>query len=147
MKSLSLQDEFPRKAELRKLQTQYPVPVLPVGIVDLNSMAGGTATQQARSVVNEFNKFLAADDAAGLASCFLAEQAWWKDLLALTYHLRTFATPDVIVAALLETKKLRGISGGIQLEGAAQFIPASPVLVSSLIFIPTGKSHLKIDSK
>jgi hypothetical protein len=84
--------------------------------------------------VNEFNEFLAADDAAGLASCFFSEQAWWKDILALTYHLRTFATPGVIVAALLETKELRGVSGGIQLEGAAQFIPASPILVSSSLF-------------
>ncbi|TVY75931.1 putative indole-3-pyruvate monooxygenase [Lachnellula suecica] len=91
-------------------------------------MAGDAATKAALAVVNEFNAFLAADDAAGLASCFFADQAWWKDQLALTYHLRTFATPNVIAAALLETKQLRGLSGCIKLEGPAQFLPASPVL-------------------
>ena len=52
------------------------------------------------------------------------------EMLALTYHLRTFKTPGVIAASLLETNRLRTIKGNIQVDGGAMFIPATPVLVS-----------------
>lgn len=65
-----------------------------------------------------------------LEACFYADQAFWKDQLALTYHLRTFKTPGVIAASLLETEKPRSISKGIAVDGVALFLPATPVLVS-----------------
>ncbi|KAL1629247.1 hypothetical protein SLS56_005470 [Neofusicoccum ribis] len=124
---LSLHDEYPQAADLRKMMDQQPVPVVAPGTVDAASMAGEEPTKQAQAVLDAFNAALAADDAEALESCFFASQAYWKDALALTYHLRTFKDPGVIAASFLETKKLRGITDGIKLE-AARFIPATPVL-------------------
>lgn len=92
-------------------------------------MSSEEATKQARTVLSAFNNALSSNDAKKLASCFFAGQAFWRDMLALTSHLRTFTTPSVISAALLETKGLRGVVGDVALEVAAIFIPASPVLV------------------
>lgn len=108
---------------------QNPVPIIDSRTVDPASLAGEGTTKQALAVLSKLNASLAANDAKALETCFFPSQAYWKDVLALTYHLRTFTTPDVIAAALLETKKLRGITGDIKLE-AARFIPATPTLVS-----------------
>lgn len=86
-------------------------------------------------MLSELNAALAAEDAEKLKTCFFPEQAYWRDQLALTYHLRTFATPAVVAASLLETKKLRELTEGIKLEGVPQFIPATPVLVRSRYLI------------
>ncbi|KAL0261574.1 hypothetical protein SLS55_003004 [Diplodia seriata] len=88
-------------------------------------------TRQALAVLEPFNNALLANDAEGLKECFYADQAYWKDQLALTYHLRTFTGSDTIVASLLETKALRQITAGIKLE-TAKFIPATPTLVRDL---------------
>lgn len=99
---------------------------------------GGASEEQALKaaalgVLDDFNAALAAEDLGKLRACFLPEQAYWRDQLALTYHLRTFATPAVVAAAFLETKKLRALTESIKLEGAPQFVPVSPVLVSGRI--------------
>jgi hypothetical protein len=78
-----------------------------------------------------------------LESCFYADQAFWKDQLALTYHLRTFKTPGVISASLLETKKLRSLSKGIAVDGAALFLPATPGLVSECRMAAQQNTHLQ----
>lgn len=108
---------------------QNPLPVIAPGTVDSGSLAGDDPTKQALSVLYKFNNALAADDPGALKSLFYASQAFWKDALALTYHLRTFSKPASISANLLETKKLRGLTKGIRLDGAARFIPAAPTLV------------------
>ncbi|KAF6825245.1 flavin-containing monooxygenase [Colletotrichum plurivorum] len=92
------------------------------------SMSGDEPTEQARMALYALNNALAAKDYDGLKACFFESQAFWRDQLALTYHLRTFSTPATIAAALLETKELRGIIGSINLSGSAQFIPATPSL-------------------
>ncbi|KAL1630648.1 hypothetical protein SLS54_000519 [Diplodia seriata] len=94
-------------------------------------LPGEEPTRQALAVLEPFNNALLANDAEGLKECFYADQAYWKDQLALTYHLRTFTGSDTIVASLLETKALRQITAGIKLE-TAQFIPATPTLVRDL---------------
>ena len=121
--------EYPPKADLRKSMSQNPLPSIAPGIVDPVSMAGDEPSKQACSTLNTLNLALASEDAEALASCFYADQAYWKDLLALTYHTRTFSTSNVIAASLLETKALRGLVGGFEIEGDAVFIPATPVLV------------------
>lgn len=121
--------ETPPAADLRKMMSQHPLPVIPPGTVDPASMGGEEPTKQALTVLKTLNAALAADDVKLLESCFFAEQAYWKDQLALTYHMRTFAGRDVIAASLLETKKLRKVTGELELKGTANFIPVSPVLV------------------
>lgn len=114
------------------MMNEQPVPLLAPGLVDPASMAGKQATIKANALLDRFNVALANRDADKLAGCFYASQAYWKDILALTYHLRTFSTPGVIAAALLKTNKLRQIENGISIDGAAIFLPATPVLVSAM---------------
>ncbi|RTE77631.1 hypothetical protein BHE90_007863 [Fusarium euwallaceae] len=125
--SISRQDENPPAASLRQMMDRQPVPVLDQETVALVSLPDESATEQAFAVLNAFKAAVAAEDANTLQSLFFAEQAYWKDILALTCHLRTFFTPEVIVANFLYTKKLRGVTTEWKLEGAT-FIPATPAL-------------------
>jgi hypothetical protein len=113
------------------MMDQNPLPMLAPGLIDPASITGNAATKQAQSVLSTFNSALAANDCDLLASCFFEGQAYWKDQLALTYHLRTFKSAGVIAASLLETKALRNIKELITVDGAAMFLPATPVLVSA----------------
>ncbi|KAL2018126.1 hypothetical protein VTK56DRAFT_1256 [Thermocarpiscus australiensis] len=120
--------EYPVKGDLRKMMSQNPIPTITPGTVDPASMGDEEPTKQARAVLQTLNVSLATNDAQTLESCFYPGQAYWKDLLALTYYIRTFSTPGVIAASLLETASLRQLTAGFELEGAALFIPATPVL-------------------
>ncbi|KAB8231633.1 uncharacterized protein BDW43DRAFT_320665 [Aspergillus alliaceus] len=124
----SLDDEFPPRADLRQMMAQQPLPTIPSSMIDPTSMASDEATKQARAVLKRLSAALADDDANALQGCFFDNQAYWKDQLALTYHLRTFNTPRIIAASLLETKTLRNVKGEITVEGAAIFLPATPTL-------------------
>lgn len=126
------QEEFPPAAELLKLQEQFPLPTIAPGTVDPAGLSDEEATKQALAALNTFNAALETDNVESLASVFYDDQAFWRDQLALTYHIRTFASPSVVAAALLETKKLRGWAGGFKLVGTAKFITANPNLVSKL---------------
>jgi hypothetical protein len=110
---------------------QQPVPVLDQQTVDLVSLPGESAIEQALTVLDAFKAAVTADDAAALQDLFFHEQAYWKDILALTCHLRTFFTREVIVANFLHTKKLRDVTTEWKLEGA-NFVPATPALVRGL---------------
>lgn len=121
--------EDPGKGDLRKMMSQNPLPTITPGTVDPASMGEGAPTKQALAVLQILNAALVSRDVQTLEGCFYPGQAYWKDLLALTYHTRTFSTPSVIAASLLETASLRKIEGGFELEGDAVFIPATPVLV------------------
>ncbi|ROT37870.1 FAD/NAD(P)-binding domain-containing protein [Sodiomyces alkalinus F11] len=121
------QQEYPRTVNLRKSLDEHPLPVIAPGTVDAASLTGEEPAQRASLVLAQLNAALTAQDAAAVERCFFPEQAYWKDNLALTYHLRTFITPRVVAAGLLETAKLRGVSGHLTLEGAV-FIPATPAL-------------------
>jgi hypothetical protein len=136
--------EFPPRADLRKMMAQQPLPTLAPGLIDSSSMTSDEATSQARAVLDIFNAALAVDDAKTLESCFYADQAFWKDQLSLTYHLRTFKTPGIIAASLLETAKLRGISKGFEIDGSAMLLPVTPTLVS-VTQAPTGFSLQTVD--
>ena len=113
------------------MMDEQPIPSIAPGTLDPDSMAGDEPTKQARSVLNRLSAALAAGNAEMLESCFFPSQAYWKDQLALTYHLRTFSTPRIIAASLLETKALREATGEIAVDGEAQFIPATQTLVSN----------------
>jgi hypothetical protein len=93
-------------------------------------MAGDEATIQARNVLDRLNAAFVNGDASALQDCFYTEQSYWKDQLALTWHLRTVSGAGTIAAGLLETAKLRGVEGkGFEVDGAAVFLPATPALV------------------
>ncbi|KAL3433677.1 hypothetical protein BDV09DRAFT_186420 [Aspergillus tetrazonus] len=96
------------------MMDQHPLPVLTPSPIDPGSIDGEKATSYARGVLDRLNAPLAANDAEALESCFYADQAYWKDQLALTWLLRTFRCPGTIAASFLET--------------AAVFLPATPAL-------------------
>jgi len=122
----SLHDEYPPAADLREMMAQQPLPVIPPGTVHHAFMPDDGPTKQALVVLKKFNAAVVKSDAKELRDCFFPDQAYWKDVLALTYHLRTFTTVEAIVPAFLETKDLRGIDGDIKLV-EAHLVPASLV--------------------
>lgn len=113
--------EYPPRADLRKMMADEPLPAVAPGTIDEASMTGEQPTQEARVVLDRFNAALLSNDGRALAACFFPSQAYWKDNLALTCHLRTLTTPGVIAAGLLVTKELRGIARDLSVEGTAQF--------------------------
>lgn len=124
-----VRDEYPQRADLRRMMNQNPLPTLPLDLIDPSAMVGDEATIQARGVLDTLNNALATGDMKALEGCFYADQAYWKDQLALTWHLRTFSAPRTIAASLLKTANLRNVFGGVEVDGAAVFLPATPVLV------------------
>ncbi len=127
--TISQHPEYPTAVDLRRTLQRRPLPVVAPGTVDPTSISDEASTREARIVLDTLNAALAANDVKAIESCFLESQAYWKDQLALTWHLRTFITPGLVAASLLATKKLRGLDGEIKFEGAHLIAP-TPVLVS-----------------
>lgn len=122
--------EYPARVDLRDIQAKYPLPQ--PGAVDRASMISGRPNEVARATLAALNSGLAARDVTAVGKCFFPGQAFWRDTLALTSHIRTFAGETSVVArSLLETTKLKGLTADFELSGSAQFIPATPGLVSS----------------
>ncbi|CVL02134.1 probable flavoprotein involved in K+ transport [Fusarium mangiferae] len=123
----NVSEPCPPVASLLQLFDERPIPVLPPKIVGKISFEDVDPSDQATAVVKAFHDALRGSDARALQDCFFDDQAYWKDALAFTYHLRTFYTPSVIVANLLETNKMRGLSMRWNMESAV-FVAATPVL-------------------
>jgi hypothetical protein len=104
--------------------------MVPPGNVDPATMAGDMPTTQAKAVLYSLNAALVSNDVEKLASCFYEEQAFWRDIVSLTSHLRTFVMPNIVAAALLHMKSLRGIEGDVEVVRDAKFVVMSPVMVS-----------------
>ncbi|QPC76862.1 hypothetical protein HYE68_007614 [Fusarium pseudograminearum] len=113
--------------DLRTLFDEHPIPVISPKTVSLISFKTHNELEQASIVVDAFNVALANNDAIALQTCFFPAQGYWKDSLALTYHLRTFRGPEVIARSLLKTKEARQCKSAWKLQGAV-FVPATPVL-------------------
>ncbi|KAK0744847.1 hypothetical protein B0T21DRAFT_447951 [Apiosordaria backusii] len=120
------QDEYPAAADLRQKLLENPLPNVSSEVIEPSSISEADATRIADHVLAALKTSIAKEDRDALSDCFHAEQAYWKDSLALTYHLRTFSSPAVIAANLLETTKLRGAQH-FRIE-SAHFIQASQTL-------------------
>ena len=121
--------EYPPKADLRN-DVSKPLPTINAGTVDPASMTGDATTACVKAVLATFNAAIASNDVEKLASCFYSEQAYWRDTVALTSHLRTFETPRVVAAALLKMIRLQGLVGEFEVAREAHFAVLSPVMVS-----------------
>ncbi|PSR84239.1 hypothetical protein BD289DRAFT_368848, partial [Coniella lustricola] len=103
-----------------------PLPTLPDGLSDPAAIDAAAIVQDA---LNTLSAGLQANDVAQIASSFLTSQAYWRDLLALTWHLRTFNDASTIVPSLLQLQRERGWSGAVTLDHpTAQHITVSPHL-------------------
>ncbi|KAL2878300.1 hypothetical protein SGCOL_006269 [Colletotrichum sp. CLE4] len=146
-------DEYPLKADIRKMMAKTPLPVIAEGTIDRASMDRDTPTKIASGLIERFTSALKASNVAALEDCFFAEQAYWKDQLALTYHLRTIQQAGVIASSLIETNSLRG-SEEIRLEGVASFAPITPSLLgiheqleTEVIIIGGGNSAVTVAAR
>ncbi|KAK8093497.1 hypothetical protein PG997_000182 [Apiospora hydei] len=104
---------------------ENPLPVIAPDICADNPITDDEiATEKARDVLERLNEAVKAKDAGKLEQCFFPQQAYWRDQIALTWHLRTFSNSEAIAASLLETAALRGLEGDdFTIEGQAHFIP------------------------
>lgn len=132
--------EYPPRADLRK-DIYRPLPKIVPGTIDPAAMTSGMSAAYAKAALDALNAALASGDAARLAGCFYPEQAFWRDIVALTSHLRTFIQPRVVAAALLKLKSLREIEGEIELTGDPHFAVMSPVMVSGLVTHTNTHTH------
>lgn len=105
-----------------------PLPIIAPDVVP-HALSANDATVLAAAALDKLNAALASKDVKAVETCFFPSQSYWKENLALTYHLRTFSTAARIANSLVETAGLRQM-GPLRPEGTAQF---NPVLVSSLI--------------
>ncbi|THX94311.1 hypothetical protein D6D08_01703 [Aureobasidium pullulans] len=125
------------KADLKCLMAQYALPSIHSLGPEFQAIDSLEATKTTCAVLKRLNAALETNDTEKLESCFFAEQAFWKDQLALTWHLRTFISRANIAKSLLETKALRKMTGKFEIEGEAEFIhagPNLPILVCELRF-------------
>lgn len=122
--------EYPPRADLRR-DIYRPLPVVAPGTVDADVLSADTIRQKeiAQTVIDRLNAALDNNDALALADCFHEGQAFWRDIVALTCHLRTFSMPKVVAAALLHMKAQRGIEGHLKINGAPHFAVVNPLLV------------------
>jgi hypothetical protein len=120
--------DFPPAANLRAELAKHPLPTIPADI-NVDALSGEQRTSIAEGVLENLNHALSSSNADALARCFFPDQAYWKDVLALTWHLRTFSGARTVAAALAKLTALRKIEGGVKLEGEPMWIRVSPVLV------------------
>lgn len=111
----------------RSAQDFYrPLPKIAPRTVDPAAVTDDEPTTYTQAVLNALNAALASSDAEKVAGCFCSEQAFWRDIVAFTSHLRTFIQPDIVAAPLLQMKSLRGIEGEIKISGHPHFVFMSP---------------------
>ena len=132
---LDASGEYPQRVELRKTLSENPLPSFPPETLE-PSVVGEEITQQALSVIAALNKALVAGDGEALEHCFFPDQSYWRDQVALTYHMRTFRSPRVVATNLLAAQKAREVPEGFTLEGTPLVIPASPTLVGTPLACP-----------
>ncbi|KAK8106988.1 monooxygenase [Apiospora kogelbergensis] len=102
-----------------------PLPVIAPNIFASDPISDEIAMAKARDVLERLNgAMLVTKDANDLEQCFFSEQAYWRDQIALTWHLRTFSNRRVIATSLLEMSSLRVADDGFKIDGHAHFIPA-----------------------
>jgi hypothetical protein len=128
MDSTHANTEYPPRFDLRK-DVSKPMPKIAPGTVDPTSMTSTAPDTQVENVLSEFNEALSGKSVERLTNCFFAGQAYWRDMVALTSHLRTFTEPRCIAAALIHLVSLRGLRAPIKLTGKAKFAMMSPVMV------------------
>ncbi|KAI1357742.1 hypothetical protein F5Y08DRAFT_323485 [Xylaria arbuscula] len=84
---------------------------------------------QTQLVLSSLNSALNSSDVDMLAGLFYPKQAFWRDIAALTSHLRTFSTPRVIAAALMKMKTERQVKDMMEVVGDPQLVVVSPTLI------------------
>lgn len=117
--------EFPHKVDLVK-DLYQPFPI----ISRLPTDASDKASDLVENILVELGCAMEKNDVSQLSSLFFTDQAYWRDTLALTYHLRTFKNRDAIASALLELAPKREVYSIQMIPDSPAFICAGPTLAS-----------------
>lgn len=97
-------EEYPPKVSLNK-DVYRPFPTLP------ENLPASSNIDDPASLVNEaltsLSVALGGGDVGRVRACFLTQQSYWRDILAFTWHLRTFCDRGSIAPALVELASVR----------------------------------------
>jgi hypothetical protein len=116
--------EFPHKVDLvEDLYRPFPI------TSHLPTDASDKASDLIENVLVKLGCAMEKCDVSELSSLFFTDQAYWRDTLALTYHLRTFKNRDAIASALLELAPKREVCRIQVLPDSPAFICVGPTLV------------------
>lgn len=134
--------DYPPAVSLAK-DVYRPFPTLPTNLApssDLNAPALITTALQS------LTDALTSKDISQIKSCFHPTQAYWRDLLALTWHLRTFNDAPSIAPALLHLTQQRAWRGSFTVNPQSiKEVTVSPALrwVDGLFAFETGSPAAK----
>lgn len=106
-------EEYPPSVSLAR-DVYRPFPTLPANLpteVDAPGLVAGALHSLASA--------LEANDVGAVKACFLTSQAYWRDLLAFTWHIRTLNNASAIAPALLHLKGQRSWAGGFALDASS----------------------------
>lgn len=120
----------PLQGDLRRLMKQYNLSVVERASACFGPVARSQATREASDVISDLVEAMYLEDAVAIENCFFAGQAFWKDQLAFTWHLRTFITPKHIARALFETQQQRCLTTLFYPLGNADLVQIGTKLVS-----------------
>ncbi|KAJ5632118.1 hypothetical protein N7490_008457 [Penicillium lividum] len=116
-------EEYPALASLQR-DVYRPLP-LNTKLPESADNGPGLVNKALRSLAESLEE----NDISKVKSCFFSSQSYWRDILAFTYHFRTFNDGAKIAPTFLELKEERGMVGGFNLlPGSVQFVQATPTL-------------------
>ncbi|KAJ5730941.1 uncharacterized protein N7483_005449 [Penicillium malachiteum] len=104
-------ERYPPLASLQK-DIYRPLPSFPSGLPELSE---SEYRELVSTALQSLSQALESGDVLSVKSCFFASQAYWRDVLAFTYHLRTISGGGIIAPAMLELSKKRKLVEGFQL--------------------------------
>lgn len=102
-------EEYPPQASLEK-DVYRPLPALPADFSSSSSSKVDNPAALVSQALDSLSAALGSGDVGQVKASFLGEQSYWRDLLAFTWHLRTFYDGGTIAPAFVELAKAR--SGG-----------------------------------
>ncbi|KAI0597726.1 hypothetical protein F4775DRAFT_558367 [Biscogniauxia sp. FL1348] len=115
--------EYPQAADLYK-DVYRPLPSIPFPQEITDDEAGTVCLQ----IVKDLEAALVSSNESNLKNCFYEPQAYWTDLLALTWHLRSIRGHQPVVHALKYMSQLRQITDLAMILGSSNVVKASPNL-------------------
>lgn len=118
--------DFPPVADV-ETQVFRPLPI----VRDLPAEGNdGGAEAICTRVLSSLSDAFGHSDFTSLEEVFLDEGAYWRDTLAFTYHLRTFAGREAIAGSFRELQQKRRGSDFAVDPSSAKPVTAGPLLVS-----------------
>ncbi|KAI5917447.1 hypothetical protein F4810DRAFT_704905 [Camillea tinctor] len=115
--------DYPQAANLFK-DVYKPLPSTP----PLVGMTDDQAATICFQVLRDLDAALASGSESDLEDCFYEQQAYWTDLLALTWNLRSIRGHEIVAHALRQMSQLRQIAYIAIIQGSSSVIKASSTL-------------------